>query len=236
MLCLPLCPSGHNLAANWCIGESIYPPNSEHGDMWGKFKDEVFLQHARRGLLSMANSGPNTNSSQFFFTLKALPHLDGKHVVFGEILEGMDIVEKMASIPTDTKQFPKESIVVENCGELRGDKEISTAVAVNKTSPFGSFGLDKTKASLPFGTFGSSSNNSSSPFSTFSSISSGTTTGKPFGSTAPFATFGSANTQSTTTPTSSIFSFGSSNTTSQFGGFGGNSSPSPNLSFGPPRK
>jgi peptidylprolyl isomerase len=90
----PLCfkdSKVHRIVPNFCVqmgdftkgngtgGESIYPPNSEHGDAWGKFKDELFMQHSKPGLLSMANSGKNTNSSQVFFTLKKVPFLDGKH-------------------------------------------------------------------------------------------------------------------------------------------------------------
>ena len=86
----------HRIVSDFCVqlgdftkgdgtgGESIYSPNSEHGDMWGKFKDEMFMQHSKAMLLSMANNGPNRNSSQFFFTLKPVSYLDGKHVVFGE--------------------------------------------------------------------------------------------------------------------------------------------------------
>uniref|UniRef100_K3WMT2 peptidylprolyl isomerase n=1 Tax=Globisporangium ultimum (strain ATCC 200006 / CBS 805.95 / DAOM BR144) TaxID=431595 RepID=K3WMT2_GLOUD len=93
-------------------GESIY------GD---RFRDESFrYRHTKPGLLSMANAGPNTNGSQFFITTVPTPHLDGKHVVFGEVVSGMDIVQKMENVETvaNNRPAPMQSVVIEDCGEL----------------------------------------------------------------------------------------------------------------------
>ncbi|RKP15728.1 Mal s 6 allergen, partial [Rozella allomycis CSF55] len=99
-------------------GKSIY------GD---KFPDENFiLQHTGRGnilklkflgLLSMANAGPNTNSSQFFITFKATPWLDGKHTVFGEIIQGEEILNKIEQCSTE-KGVPTKRITIVSSGEL----------------------------------------------------------------------------------------------------------------------
>ena len=72
--------------------------------MWGKpFKDECTnkLRHEGRGVLSMANSGPNTNGSQFFITFKSAAHLDGKHSVFGRVVGGLDTLTKIEKVKTD---------------------------------------------------------------------------------------------------------------------------------------
>lgn len=90
-------------------GESIY------GE---KFRDENFVRrHTKPGLLSMANAGPNTNGSQFFITTVPCPWLDGKHVVFGEVVEGMNIVQAMEAQGSQNGRT-KTQVVIANCGQL----------------------------------------------------------------------------------------------------------------------
>ena len=90
-------------------GESIYG---------NKFNDENFkLKHTKPMLLSMANAGPNTNGSQFFITFKETPWLDGRHTVFGEVLEGQDIVNELEKIGTGSGT-PKMKAVITDSGEL----------------------------------------------------------------------------------------------------------------------
>jgi cyclophilin family peptidyl-prolyl cis-trans isomerase len=99
---------GDITAKNGTGGMSIY------GD---KFPDENFkLRHTEPGILSMANAGPDTNSSQFFITTKETPHLDGKHVVFGKVVSGMDVVYKLERIPVDHNDKPIHEIIVQDSG------------------------------------------------------------------------------------------------------------------------
>tara|TARA_B100001175_G_scaffold317919_1_gene337591 strand:- start:36317 stop:37012 length:696 start_codon:yes stop_codon:yes gene_type:complete len=91
--------------------------------IYGKeFNDENFrLKHNSEGLLSMANKGPNTNSSQFFITLGACPHLDGKHVVFGRVIEGMEHVRNIGTSPTDFSDRPLQDVLIIFSGEKTPD-------------------------------------------------------------------------------------------------------------------
>lgn len=107
-----MCQGGDFTRGNGTGGESIY------GD---KFEDEFtngYITHDKAGLLSMANAGKDTNGSQFFITLAACSHLDGKHVIFGHVIEGMDVVKKMGAVGTGGGD-PKQKVVIEDCGETK---------------------------------------------------------------------------------------------------------------------
>jgi len=104
-----MCQGGDFTDGNGTGGESIY------GE---KFKDENFKhRHTAPGYLSMANAGPNTNGSQFFLTTIATPWLDGKHVVFGKVVEGMDVVKKIEEVGSRSGST-RQQVRIEDSGQL----------------------------------------------------------------------------------------------------------------------
>merc|ERR1712100_933610 len=106
-----MCQGGDFTRGDGTGGESIY------GE---KFRDENFKhKHTGPGVLSMANAGPNTNGSQFFLCTVATPHLNGKHVVFGNVVEGMDVV-KLIEKEGSSSGKTNRPVTIDNCGEVGG--------------------------------------------------------------------------------------------------------------------
>ena len=90
-----------------------------------KYTDETFYYgHTKKGLISMTNFGKNKFGSQFFITLRETSWFNGKHIVFGRVTKGMEVIEEMENIETDGNDKPQTKIVIENCGELKDSKEI----------------------------------------------------------------------------------------------------------------
>lgn len=118
----------HRIVPGFCVQAGDFERfdgTGGYSPLFGRNFDDENLQshvgqnkHDQEGVVSMANSGRDTNGSQFFITLKAVPHLDPKHVVFGQVVEGMDTVRKMTSVERDSKDRPIQiqRIRIEDCG------------------------------------------------------------------------------------------------------------------------
>jgi cyclophilin family peptidyl-prolyl cis-trans isomerase len=105
-----MCQGGDFTRHNGTGGESIYG---------SKFADENFtLKHTGSGILSMANSGPNTNGSQFFLCTGETSWLDGKHVVFGKVISGHDVVSAIEQVGSEQGKT-RVPVVIADCGQLR---------------------------------------------------------------------------------------------------------------------
>lgn len=105
-----MCQGGDFTHGNGTGGKSIYG---------AKFRDENFkLKHTQAGIMSMANAGPNTNGSQFFITTVETPWLDGAHVVFGSVVEGMDVVQALEKLGSRSGKT-KKMVLITDCNELK---------------------------------------------------------------------------------------------------------------------
>ncbi|AMD20076.1 HCL075Cp [Eremothecium sinecaudum] len=124
-----MCQFGDFTNGDGTGGESIY------GE---KFEDENFsLKHEKPFLLSMANAGPNTNGSQCFITCAPTPHLDGKHVVFGEVIQGKRIVRAIESQKTSSSDKPEKDVIISDCGVLPNDYQVPADAEATPKDEYG---------------------------------------------------------------------------------------------------
>ncbi|KAK8787714.1 cyclophilin 40 isoform X3 [Amblyomma americanum] len=101
-------------------GDITHGDGSGGDSIYGRFfpDEDLSLKHDRPGLVGMANSGPNTNGSQFYIVTVPTPHLDGKHVIFGQVVKGMGVVSVLEYVRTNENDVPVEDCIIENCGEI----------------------------------------------------------------------------------------------------------------------
>ena len=116
----------HRVIADFMVQGGCPKGNGTGGPGWN-IADEFVpaLKHDREGILSMANSGPNTNGSQFFITLVPTPWLDGKHTVFGRVVKGLDVLKKIGVVKTDSGDRPVEPVKITHVTLFRDAEKLS---------------------------------------------------------------------------------------------------------------
>ncbi len=114
------------------------PTGTGSGSPGYRFKDETdpSLTHSKKGILSMANSGPGTNGSQFFITHKETPWLNGRHTVFGEVVSGLEVIDSIAAVPTDATDRPVDSVLMDKVKIVRQGKSAKAFDAVQILSAY----------------------------------------------------------------------------------------------------
>ena len=124
----------NKIIKDFVIGGGDLEKKSEKKCIYGEyFDDENYTYvHCRRGLLTMDNEGKNKNNSKFLITMKYIPWFDGKHVVFGQVISGMDIINQIEELETDDNDKPLVSVLIENCGEITDKENLKVEVLIKE--------------------------------------------------------------------------------------------------------
>lgn len=124
----------HRIIEDFMVQTGCPEGTGTGGPGW-QIADEIVdgLKHDSAGTLSMANAGPDTNGSQFFITLAPTPWLDGQHTVFGRVVKGMDVLERIGSVDTDERDRPLEPVLLEKVAIFRNGERVTETQPMPET-------------------------------------------------------------------------------------------------------